>query len=396
MGYLQTMVKSSCYGCKACANACSHNAIKMIEDEEGFLYPYINKEKCISCGLCKKVCPHDFVTKKSRYISAFCLIHNQYETVYNSSSGGAFTAITQTVFELYKNVVVFGVAWNPELRVVMKSTDNMEGIKEFRKSKYIQCDMGDCYIQARKYLREGKFVVFSGTPCQNAGLISFLRGNKTNNLLLIDIICHGVPNQKIFDLYKKEKENDIGKIKQYEFRNKKPHKGKVDSTTAKITTEEQEYVFSVEEDGYLNAYYKRLNYRLSCEICQYAQIERVSDITIGDAWKIESIYPDIDPNIGASLVLANTAYGCKIIDSLMQHEKRVVSDNYLLHSNEALVRPTIFHKNRNKFFKLLKNSGNFTESSFRATKPPIYKVILYSTVSAENRKRIKKLLGFGG
>lgn len=396
MCYLQTNDHSSCYGCKACVNACTHGAIEMIEDEEGFLYPHIIEERCISCGLCRKVCPYDFQVNKTIYVSASCLVHKESGVVYSSSSGGAFTAITQAVFERHEDCVVFGVAWDPHLHAVMKSAKTIEEVKEFQKSKYVQCDTRDCYVQVRNYLKEGRYVVFSGTPCQNAAMISFLQGKKPDNLLLIDIICHGVPNQKIFDQYIREKEAVIGKIRKYEFRNKSPYGGKVDSTTAKLTTEEKEYIYSIEEDAYLNAYYKRLNYRPSCKTCQYAQIERVSDITIGDAWKIERLYPDIDPNVGASIVLANTKKGQDVVDLLTTHEKRPVSEEYLMCSNEALVRPTVFHKNRDKFFKLLKKSKNFTESSFRATKPTIFKEILYRVISPRNRARIKKLLGFGG
>lgn len=396
MSYLQTADKNTCYGCRACLNACTHNAIVMTEDEEGFSYPQINKDGCISCGLCKKVCPFDFTINKNKYISANCLIHSESRVVHNSSSGGAFTAIIQAVFEQHQNCIVFGVAWDSQLHAIMKAAKTIEETREFQKSKYVQCDTNECYSQIRKYLKEGKFVVFSGTPCQNAALISFLQGNRPDNLLLIDVICHGVPSQKLFDQYIKEKELEIGKIKKYEFRNKVPYKGDIDSTTARITTEKEEFIYSIEEDGYLNAYYKRLNYRPSCKQCQYAQIERVSDITIGDAWKIERLYPDINPNVGASVVLANTILGCTIVNSLNKHEIRPVSEDYLMHSNEALVRPTVFHKNRDKFFSLYARGGDFTKSSFIATKPPAYKVLIYRLISPENRARIKKILQHGG
>lgn len=205
MFYLETKNRSYCCGCRACEQICPKSCIIMNDDEEGFYYPIKDEELCINCNLCKSVCPNVNKDKLSEdngdfsfYPKAYMVIHKDESTLDNSSSGGAFSTIVETYCN--ENFIVFGVELDENLNAIHSYTETIAGIEKYRKSKYVQSDIGDSYKKAEEFLKVGKKVLFTGTPCQIAGLRLYLK-REYDNLLCVDIVCHGVPSQKVFNYY---------------------------------------------------------------------------------------------------------------------------------------------------------------------------------------------------
>ena len=218
--YLKSCKKSECSGCTACKCSCPQNAIEMIYDEEGFKYPLINKEKCIECGICYNICPNIKKSEENTIIEAYGAKHKNETERFTSRSGGVFIAISDYIIEL--GGVVYGVELKENFEVEHSRAINKEQRDKFKGSKYIQSDMKDIILDIKNDLQNGKMVLFSGTPCQVAGVKASISKRYYENLYTCDLICHGVPSRKIFRDYLKYVENkENKKIKNFIFRNKK-------------------------------------------------------------------------------------------------------------------------------------------------------------------------------
>lgn len=206
--YLDNNNKEECFGCEACKQICPKKAIEMVEDEYGFKYPKIIKDKCVECGLCRKICPYSNMPKRySENKTAFGGYHKDWKIRDGSTSGGAFSAIVDAYCD--SNYVIFG-ATAKGLKVFHTYIEDKKDLNMFRKSKYSQSEIGNSYKDVKKFLEEGKKVLFSGTPCQIAGLRAFLHNVDTKNLLTIEVICEGVPSplyMKKYEEYLKQKYN---------------------------------------------------------------------------------------------------------------------------------------------------------------------------------------------
>ena len=195
---IQILDKSQCCGCTACVSICPKQCITMREDEEGFLYPVVDSSHCIDCNLCKKVCPELYPKEMREPLHVYAAKHKNEQVRLASSSGGIFTLLAEKIID--EGGVVFGVRFNNNWDVVHDYTETMEGLAVFRGSKYVQSYMGDCYLKAKSFLEQGRKVMFTGTPCQIAGLKNFLRKDY-DNLLTVDVVCHGVPSPKVWQVY---------------------------------------------------------------------------------------------------------------------------------------------------------------------------------------------------
>ena len=211
--------KEDCCGCTACASICTKNAIKMAKDEEGFLYPHIDTEKCVNCGLCASVCPvKNNRVEKFTEQKAFIVRSCNEENVSASTSGGFFLPIAEWFID--QGGYVVGVCYDAKLNVVHKITNKKEELLDFRGSKYVQSNQTDTFSEIRKLLKSNKKVLYTGTPCQVAGLKQYLRGND-QNLWCIDVVCHGVPSPKLWEKYISEMRTKYGSnIKDIKFRSK--------------------------------------------------------------------------------------------------------------------------------------------------------------------------------
>ena len=276
----------------------------MEENREGFIYPVIDEARCIDCRVCTMRCPYnDENIVAERTAQAYALRSRNRELVKASSSGGAFTAIAQAFHD--GDCYIFGAGFNESLQV--RHDYAINDTSTFRKSKYVQSTTGRSFVQVKNLLTDGFKVLFSGTPCQVAGLKSFLE-KEHDNLLSIEVICHGVANQKFFGAYISFLEKKYrAKLVSYEFRSKEKSGWKNSNIVARFS-DEKRYTARCHtvDDPFMNAYLRRLSTRPSCNSCRFAGPRRYADFTIGDFWGSGRIVPVMDDNRGVSLVLANT------------------------------------------------------------------------------------------
>lgn len=310
--------KSKCCGCTACEVICPQHAIKMVPDDDGFVYPVVDESKCIHCGVCEQVClfRNDFPDQSAKEVYVAV---SRCTNIRESASGGVFAAFAQSVLE--QNGAVYGCAMKYENGQLWPRhicvTEEKDLIK-LKGSKYVQSDVGDVYADVKKQLETGQKVLFSGTPCQVAGLRGALRKDY-ENLFTIDIICHGVPSAKLFqDYIAFEEKKRNAKILSFCFRDKsqgwKLH--------GAMTLDSGETVyFEPEESSYYQMFLNSYTYRENCYYCPYASDHRPGDITIGDYWCVELVHPELlkenggqlDHEAGVSCLIVNNSRGRQLI-----------------------------------------------------------------------------------
>lgn len=306
--------KNDCTGCAACGNICPHKAISIVPDTKGFLMPVIDEAKCVECKLCEKACSiiNDVNLKNPKVTEVYAFWDNQTRT--ESSSGGAFSAIARVV--LNKGGVVFGAAWQDGFRCTHRKCSNIEELSELRGSKYLQSDIKKTYVEARQALKEGKYVLFTGTPCQIAGLRSFLM-KPYEKLLTVDIVCHGVPSNELFLQYIAKLKSEYSKYANsigFEFRNLR---GWGYAPTTIDYNKHKKLLVGI-PNLYMSAFEKSATFRESCYDCHFNGLARVADITIADFWGIGTqgqAFPH-DVTKGVSLILLNTQTGKTIVEEL--------------------------------------------------------------------------------
>ena len=311
MNYLKT-TKDLCCGCMACVQVCPNKCIDALKDENGLLYSkLVRPGNCIDCQMCAHVCPMLKASSGSlkflRAKNAVSAVNKNVEIVKGSSSGGAFSAIAKAVAkdgECY----IFGAAFSDGFNVRHICVDGIEKIGPLMKSKYVQSDTGKSFADVRNFLKEGRRVLFSGTPCQIAALKLFLRRDY-DKLLLVDFSCHGVAMPAVFKRYLDEMGKKYGsRVLQYSFREKMRRFFSYSCVSSKFTFENGKTLMIFKDpffQGFVRAFYKME----ACHSCPYARAERVSDITMADFWGIENVNPNQEAGKGVSLILANTDKG---------------------------------------------------------------------------------------
>ncbi|MCM1223998.1 MAG: Coenzyme F420 hydrogenase/dehydrogenase, beta subunit C-terminal domain [Lachnospiraceae bacterium] len=290
----------------------------MEEDEYGFLYPQINSERCIGCQKCKHVCAFQNVKVKNDVKEVYAAVTEDKDILMHSASGGIFATLANAWVE--KGGIAFGAAFNQEWSVHHVSAVSKEEIGKLQGSKYVQSDTEKTFQQVKEMLRQGKRVLYSGTPCQIAGLYGYL-GNRDENLVTIDIVCHGVPNGRMFQEYLKVIESQTGgKIQSFAFRDKK--KGWGIEGKVEIASDKGKKVMTVwkSKSSYVSYFSYGWIYRECCYGCPYTNSHRPADLTIGDYWGIEREHPEYlgkngwDESRGISLILVNTEKGRKCLE----------------------------------------------------------------------------------
>lgn len=376
-----------CNGCHTCYISCPKNCINMIINKDGFLEPSIEQEKCIDCKLCIKKCP---LNKKFKYDNenikpiAKVAVNKNDQIREDSSSGGIFTEIASYI--LNNDGSVYGAAFNNKFEVEHIRIDNIKDIYKLQGSKYVQSKIGDIFLYVKKDLEEGKKVLFTGTPCQIEGLLSFL-DKKYNNLYTQDIICHGVPSPKAWNKYINEFEGDIKSIS---FRDKTYGWNKF---SMKIETDKDQYIETLDKDCFLQSFLKNLNLRKSCYNCKFKSINRKSDITLADCWGIENINKEYFDDEGTSLVLIHSNKGKdlynKIKNNLIQTE--IDLDKAIIY-NTAINKSVELNDKRDKFLRNI-DRYNYKELLYRCTKPTIVDKVKKFSIRLKNKiKRIIKEL----
>lgn len=334
--------KSECCGCTACFNICPQKAIKMEADSEGFLYPVINQEKCIGCGLCEKICPVMHRHTRKEETEGYIIRNKSAEVVRESTSGGAFTVVAEYI--LTNNGVVYGAGYDESMQVVCKKATCAEELQEMRGSKFVQSKLGEIFCQIKEELEKEQLVLFTGTPCQIAGLLSYLRC-KPDNLICVDFVCRGVPSPELWKQYvvymeKKYNSKMIGarfKNKTYGYH----------ATTMKVDfANGKTYYGSGRVDPYMKAFVSEMSSRPSCSVCAFKGIERPSDITIFDCYRFSKITGKADDDKGYTSVLVHSSKGRKIFEELKPYiywckedVEKLVTENGIMVCNSAKPNP---------------------------------------------------------
>lgn len=343
-----------CTGCSACINVCPKVAIKMEEIGAcGYIYPVIDRDRCIDCGLCAKTCPVNKPVTLNTPQKAFAAISKKKDDLMSSSSGAASSVMASHI--LANGGCVYGCVQESYCDISHRRIDTPNEAYKIKGSKYVQSNIGYTFKEVKKDLGEGKKVMFTGTPCQIAGLRNYLRKDY-DNLYLIDLVCHGVPSQKLLrdDVDKIISENGlINKDIKVLFR-KKSNKKIVYGLFPYVSKKEEiklpnKYIAFL-NNNYITAFMAGITFRENCFVCPYAQSKRNSDITIADFWGIKETA--IPTSNGVSLLLANTTKGLALIEEISdrcQIEERTVEE--AIAGNGQLMAPSICPKEREGFIQ---------------------------------------------
>lgn len=350
--FIKILNKKDCTGCRACEQICPVKAISMKEDDEGFITPKVDEERCIKCGLCKKTCGQidRFYNKNNLEERKFLGVRpKEKEIAKNSTSGGIAYLISKMVIE--ENGIVFGSAYDENLMPYQKYVKDKKELQQLRGSKYVTSDTKKTFSQVKEFLEEGKKILYIGVPCQIGGLKKFLKKDY-ENLYTIDIICHGVPSQKIFKKYLENEEKKLReKIISYTARSKSKVAWGM-GYCAEIKTKNKIKYKKADFDPYYTAFLK-VN-RECCYECKYANLDRIGDITLGDLWGIEQFDYDFYDKNGVSLAIVNTIKGEKIFNKVKNLvEYRQYNEQQVTKFNGNLKHPTTRPQNREIIYKQL-------------------------------------------
>ena len=303
--------KKTCTGCGVCAQICPQRAITLKPDKEGFLYPSVNESLCTHCNLCIQKCPcHKTTTTdhKNLYFGAHA---KEPSLRLLGSSGGIFPLLARHV--LQQGGVVYGACLMEDGSIAHKGIDKVEDLEQITRTKYVQSDLSNIWEPIRSFLHEGRIVLFCGTPCQTEGLRFYL-GTAYSNLLLVDLVCYGVPSPGIWQRYITflHKKYD-SRPHMFYFRDKC---NQDNGHTVRIQCTDKEYTYSVYKDLVLRSFFKSINLRPSCYHCSYCTVSRNSDITLGDFWGIERTNPSLDDGMGNSIMICHTPKGLSLFNNI--------------------------------------------------------------------------------
>lgn len=375
--------KHDCCGCGACQQACGKNCITMQPDDEGFFYPVVDEQRCVRCGACQRVCPVLYKAEPSASVSAaYGAICKDGAVREVSSSGGVFSVLAQQVLE--RGGVVFGAAFAQDLSVHHIMVQRMEELPLLRGSKYVQSRIEQTYDSAKNALKAGRMVLFTGVGCQIAGLKSYL-GKEYENLYTVDVLCHGVPSEKVWKTYVQRQEQRHGaKLTGVSFRNK-------DMGWKRYCVElrfhdGQRYCRPNGEDPYMQWFAGNISLRPSCYQCRFKEIPRVSDLTIGDAWGVERHMAHMSDDRGTSVVLVNTPKGQRLWDWAAPSLKlEAGSVDALLPAGSDARRSVRPHPNRKRFFKAVQNDPELDRLTALSAKTGLQRLLSFAKKCLKGR-----------
>lgn len=391
-------IGDACTGCSACANVCPKQAIAMLPDSEGFLFPKIDNNLCVDCGLCEKTCPilNPIDLNTENKITAYAVQNKDEKIRLDSTSGGAFSVIAQYVLD--RNGVVFGAMFDESFDVIHDFVEKAEDLWKLRRSKYVQSRMDNAFKNAKAFLEKDRFVCFSGTPCQICGLKKFLQKNY-EKLITIDIACHGVPSPKFWKKYKdyQEKEHH-SKLNFVDFRYKK--NGYSSSVMALKFENGKEYYRGHESDYMLKGFFKELLSRKSCYQCTFKSLNRTSDFTIYDCWSIGKFNRKMDDNLGTTTLLIQSNKGNEVWSEINKsfNSLMITIEKSMIFDGDMLVTSQSPSNNRSSFFyEIDKHSfpvlcNRFIPISIKDYAKTFFKPMLYKIGVLKKLNNLKKAL----
>lgn len=346
--------QEKCFGCTACTCACPTEAIKMEKDERGFLYPVVDNNLCIDCGKCERICIYmNRKIKNQRFIAAYAFIHDDKKVLEKSASGGLFTALSDNI--LSRDGVIYGAIMNDKIQICHSRATTKEERDLMCGSKYVQSNLDRIFVQVKNDLQAGKYVLFTGTPCQIDGLKSFLDSMDTSKLYTCDLICNGVPSPLIWEENIKLIEKKYRKkVLQYKFRPKE-WGWSVHREIAYLEDNKKLYS-TFYSDLFRNIYYGRLVMRKSCNICPYTSLNRVGDITMGDCRNIEKLYPEMKTFAGVSLAILNSEKGKQLFMEVSENARIYPVDIEKI-KQPPMIAPGKTSKHSEMFWKNYKQNG---------------------------------------
>ncbi len=331
---LQITKERLCTGCSACFNACPFSAINMSTSKEGFLYPIVSQDKCANCGHCVKICPVNKKNQISGIEKTFYAAINCDTTVrLNSSSGGIFTALATSVLE--KGGVVFGAGFDENFTVCHQSAENLKELEGLKTSKYVQSRVGESFKLAKEFLEKGQPVLFTGTPCQIAGLRAYLNKDYLN-LFTIDLICHGAPSPIVWQNYLIKLENKFkSKVVYVNFRDKVKSWENYNVTIKFKSGKTYSRPHSI--NRFMNLFLQNRILRKSCHNCSFKGENHTADITLGDFWGkyFKTHSPEMNDKKGCSLIIANTSKGHDLLLNLKDVKLAKTDGKKALKSNTS-------------------------------------------------------------
>ena len=350
---IEIIDKKDCVGCEACVQRCPKSCISFNRDEQGFSYPRVDLVKCIHCNLCEKVCPvlNQYESRIPQKI--YAAKNKNIKIQKQSSSGGAFSSLSAQIIEA--GGVVFGARFDKDWLVIHDYTESLDGLELFRGSKYPQSRIGHAYEDVEKFLKKGRKVLFTGTPCQIAGLKRFLNKDYGKLLLTIDVVCHGVPGPLIWQDYLISKTRTLGyslsDISSINFRDKRRGWSNYGMEIKYDNKPFQENFETLKNNEYMQGFLRDLYLRPSCYACPAKSGKSNSDVTLGDFWKIQNLKKEDYDDNGISLVLVNSDTGMKILNeanltmSESTYETAIVSNSSIIDSAKFSKYYSVFWNN---------------------------------------------------
>ena len=355
----------TCTGCHACASICPKECIVMKDAGEGFLFPVIDLESCVQCGRCEKVCPVLHEQKKSIHTQAFAMKNKDEDERRRSTSGGVFSLIAKQIIDA--GGIVYGAAYDENFSVRHISVEDDGRLTFLQGAKYAQSIIGTTFVDVESELKRGREVLFSGTPCQCAGLKAFL-GTEYDNLITVDLICHGVPSPKVWQIYidyRSGKENNGKRPVKINMRSKASgwsrYSAEFDYGEGQITRIQNN------QDSFIRAFIGNICLRSSCSDCAAKGVERCTDLTLGDYWGVWNQHPEFDDNKGVSIVFVHSEKGKNALQRVAENAEWIevsVEDAYK--ENTSLMVPSKAHEKRKDFLDEIagENFGEVVEKYF--------------------------------
>ncbi len=347
---------NQCTGCCACVSICPVNAISISKDVHGFITPHIDTEKCIQCGKCRMTCP-SLELKMREPIDCYAGISKSGDLLLKSSSGAIFPTIAKKILE--EGGIVYGAAMTSDFKVRHIRVADSENLSSILGSKYIQSYMGNKYDSIINDLKNGKTVLFSGTPCMTSAVKNYCSNIGTGKLILIDVVCHGVPSQDFFDSYLAYLRERTGEIDSYRFRAKRYEKNGMNwFFSIRKKPEKRSRIYNWPEDPFNYLYMMSYIYRESCYSCKYACSKRPGDITLCDFWGWDRYHYEFPIGSTVSGILINTDIGKEIFDGIKNSISFVKTDySNIRDNNGCLKKPSDRPSLRDSIFTDWKNEG---------------------------------------